>query len=146
MWKVFKVNKKDSAKARVNCCSTLSRFKQTLHLVWVLLWSFFEKQANFCCGIWSILISITSQIPNAANHAIAKNSCKRFSLTLSFLENNKVQKQTLTEKFYLAFSTSFASGKDFSRSYLTFDISNNTNFFGTIKKTVNLYLPMLIET
>ena len=45
MWKVFKVNKKDTSKTKVNCCRTLVRFEQTLHLVCVLLWPFFENRA-----------------------------------------------------------------------------------------------------
>ena len=79
---MFKVNKKDTSKTRANCCSSLVRFEQTLHLAWVLLWSFFEKQVNVCCAIGNILMSITSHIHNAANHAIAKNSCQRYCKNL----------------------------------------------------------------
>ena len=86
-----------------------------LHLVWVLLWPFFEKQVNVRCGIGSIFMSITSHIHNAAN----KDWLKNFILH---------------------------SGNDFSSGYLTFDIFNNTTFFGTMRKTGILYLPMLIET
>ena len=44
MWKVFRANKKDTSKTKVNCCSTLVRFEQTLHLVWVLLWPFLKSK------------------------------------------------------------------------------------------------------
>ena len=39
--KVFKVNKKDTSKKKINCCSTL-------------LWPFFEQQVNVQSGIGSI--------------------------------------------------------------------------------------------
>ena len=74
MWKVVKVNKKDTS----YCCSTLVRFEQTLHLVWVILWPFFEMQVNAHCGIGSISILISSHIHNAANRAIAKNSWQSY--------------------------------------------------------------------
>ena len=76
MWKVFKVNEKNTSKTRVDCCSKLARFEQTLHLIWVFLWPFFEKQINVRCGIDSILMSLTSHIHDADNHAIGKNSCQ----------------------------------------------------------------------
>ena len=78
VWMVFMGNKKDTSKTRVNCCSTLVRFEQTLHLVWVLLWPICEKQINVCCGIGSVSMSITSHIYNAANRSIAKNSCQSY--------------------------------------------------------------------
>ena len=72
VWKVFKGNKKDTSKARVNCCSALVKFEQTLHLFVVLLWMFFGKQVNIPCGIGSILIH------NGANHDTAKNSFQSY--------------------------------------------------------------------
>ena len=125
MWKVFKVYKKDTSKTRVNCCNAFVRFEQTLHLVWVLLWPFFEKQANVRCGIGSILMSITSDIQNAANHAIGKNSCHSCFKKLEVLFSRKLQGAIRTDwKIYLAFSATLNNGKDFSRGYLTFDILN----------------------
>ena len=125
MWKVFKVYKKDTSKTRVNCCNAFVRFEQTLHLVWVLLWLFFEKQANVRCGIGSILMSITSDIHNAANHAIGKNSCHSCFKKLEVLFSRKLQGAIRTDwKIYLAFSATLNNGKDFSRGYLTFDILN----------------------
>ena len=91
MWKVFKVNKKGTSKTRVNCCSTLVRFEQTLRLVRVLLWPFFEKQVNIRCGIGSILMSITSHIHNAAKNAIAKNSCRSNFKKIEVLFSRKPQ-------------------------------------------------------
>ena len=91
MWKVFKVNKKGTSKTRVNWCSTLVRFEQTLRLVRVLLWPFFEKQVNIRCGIGSILMSITSHIHNAAKNAIAKNSCRSNFKKIEVLFSRKPQ-------------------------------------------------------
>ena len=125
MWKVFKVYKKDTSKTRVNCCNAFVRFEQTLHLVWVLLWPFFEKQAIVRCCIGSILMSITSDIHNAANHAIGKNSCHSCFKKLEVLFSRKLQGAIRTDwKIYLAFSATLNNGKDFSRGYLTFDILN----------------------
>ena len=125
MWKVFKVNKRDTSKTNVNCCSTLVRFEQTLHLVWVLLWPFFEKQVNARCGIGSISMPISLHILNAANLTIAKNSC-----------------QSYFKKFEVLFSSSFFfflpplhNSNDFSIGFLTFNIFNNTTLFATIQKT-----------
>ena len=66
---------KITTKTKVNCCSTLDRFEQTLHLVWVFLWPFYKKQVNVRYGIGSISMQIASHIHNAANHFIAKNNC-----------------------------------------------------------------------
>ena len=78
---------------KVNCCSTVDRFEQTLHLIWVFLWPFFKKQVNAHCGIGSVSMPIVSHINNAANHIIAKNNCQSYfkKLWFSFLENNRVQ-------------------------------------------------------
>ena len=147
MWKVFKVYKKDTSKTRVNCCSTLVRFEQTLHLVWVLLWPFFEKQANVRCGIGSILMSITSDIHNAANHAIGKNSCHSCFKKLEVLFSRKLQGAIRTDwKIYLAFSATLHNGKDFSRGYLTFDILNKRLLWHNTENSNFIFLPVLIET
>ena len=91
MWKVFKVNKKDTSKTKVNCCSTLVGLEQTLHLVWVLSWSFFEKQVNVQCGIGSISMLISSHIHNAANRAIANNSWQSYFKKFEVLCSRKQQ-------------------------------------------------------
>ena len=91
MWKVFKVNKKDTSKTKVNCCRTLVRFEQTLHLVCVLLWPFFEKQVNVQCGIGSISMLIFSHIHNAANRAIAKTSWQSYFKKFEVLFSKKQQ-------------------------------------------------------
>ena len=62
-----------------------------LHLVWVLLWPFFEKQVNVRCGIGSILMSITSNIHNAVSHAIAKNNCQSYFKKFQVLISRKQQ-------------------------------------------------------
>ena len=66
--------KQNASKTNVNCCSTLVRFEQTLHLAWVLLWLLPKKQVNVQCGNDSIPMLISSHIHNAAIRAIAKNS------------------------------------------------------------------------
>ena len=88
---MFKVNKKDTNKTKVNCCSTLTRFEQTLHLVRVLLWSFFKKQVSVQCGIGSISMLISSHIHNAASRAIAKNNCQSYFKKFEVLFSRKQQ-------------------------------------------------------
>ena len=141
MWKVFKVNKKDTSKTRVSCCSTIVRFDQTLHLVWVLLWPFLEKHVNVRCGIGSNLMSITSHIHNEPNHAIAKKSCQSYLKKIEFLFSRKPQGAIRTDWHILS-----CTFYHLSSGYLTFDIFSNTTFLGTIQKTVILFLPMLTET
>ena len=87
------VNKKDTSKKKVNFYNTLARFEQILHLVWVLLCPFFEKQVNVQYGIdsTSMLISHTFlmqpvvQLQRTAGKATSK------ILKFSFLEDNRVQ-------------------------------------------------------
>ena len=88
---MFKVNKKDTSKTKVNCCSTLVRFEQTLRLVWVLLWPFFEKQVNFQCRIGSISMLISPHIYNAANRVIAKNISQSYFKKFEVLFSRKQQ-------------------------------------------------------
>ena len=75
---MFNVDKKDTRKAKVNYFSTLVRFEQTLHLAWVLLWQFFDKQVIICCGMGNILMSVTLHIYKAVNHAITRKSCQSY--------------------------------------------------------------------
>ena len=84
---------KVTSKTKVNCCSTLNRFKQNLHLVWVFLWPFFKKQVNVHCGIGSISMLIASHIHNAANTSLKTTTAYATSKKLKFyfLENNRVQ-------------------------------------------------------
>ena len=88
---MFKVNKKDTSKTKVNCCSTLVRLEQTLHLVWVLLRPFSEKQVNAQCGIGIISMLISSHIHNAANRAIAKKSWQSYFEIFEVLFSTKQQ-------------------------------------------------------
>ena len=145
MWKVFKVNKKDTSKTKVNCCRTLVRFEQTLHLVCVLLWPFFEKQVNVQCGIGSISMLIFSHIHNAANRAIAKNSWqtyfKKFEVfsrkqqrAISWLKNLFLH---LTKKYYFAQVANSLS--IFQQQYLLWHNAEN-------KWKVIIHLRMLFET
>ena len=94
---MFKVNKKDTSKAKVNCCSTRVRFQQTLQLVWVLLWPFFEKQVNVQCGIDSISSLIPSHIHNTASRAIAKNSWQSYFKKIEVFFSRKQQGSVRTD-------------------------------------------------
>ena len=80
---------KVTSKTKVNCCSTLNRFKQNLHLAWVFLWPFFKKQVNVHCGIGSISMPIASHIHNAANHVIANNNCISYFKKIEVLFSRK---------------------------------------------------------
>ena len=55
------------------------------------LWPFFEKHVNVQCGIGSISMLISSYIHNAANRAIARNSCQRYFDKLEVLFSRKQQ-------------------------------------------------------
>ena len=99
-------------KTKFNSCSTLDRFEQTLHLVWLFLWQFYKKQVNVQYDIGSISMSIASHIYNAANTSLQRTTAKTAkaiskNLRFSFLDNNRVR-EGLTEKFILAFSTTLA--------------------------------------
>ena len=62
------------------------------------------------------------------------------NLLIFFLENNKVQ-QGLTKKIILFLSTIFTWWyKKFQSSYITFDIFNNSTYFGTAEKTKEKWL------
>ena len=80
---------KITTKTKVNCCSTLDRFEQTLHLVWVFLWPFYKKQGNIWYGIGSISMQIVSHVHNAANHVIAKSSCQSYFQKFEVLFSRK---------------------------------------------------------
>ena len=54
--------RKVTIKTKVNCCGTLDRFEQTLHLVWLFLWPLYKKQVNIRYGIGSVLMEIASHI------------------------------------------------------------------------------------
>ena len=82
---------KITIKTKVDCCSTLDRFEQTLHLVWVFLWPFYKKQVNVRYGIGSISMQIASHIHNAANHVIAKNNCQSYFKKVEVLFCRKPQ-------------------------------------------------------
>ena len=93
---MFKVNTKDNSKTKVNCCSTLLKFEQTLHLE-SFYGRYFEKQVNVQCGIGSISILMSSHIHNAANGAIANNSWQRYFEKFEALFSRKQQSATRTD-------------------------------------------------
>ena len=82
---------KITTKTKVNCCSMLDRFEQTLHLVWVFLWPFYKKKVNFQYGTGSISMPIVSHIHNAVNHFNAKNNCQSYFKTFEVLFSRKQQ-------------------------------------------------------
>ena len=61
---------------KVSYCSALDRFEQTLHLVWVYLWSFFKMQVNVHCGIGSIPMPIAWHIQNASATSLQRTAVK----------------------------------------------------------------------
>ena len=142
---------KITTKTKVNCCSTLDRFEQTLHLVWVFLWPFYKKQVNVRYGIGSISMQIASHIHNAANHVIAKNNCQSYFKKFEVLFSRKPQGAIRAHlKNYPCIFYHFSKffDNDFSSDNLTFDIFKNTNFLAQCRKQVNVivYSSMLIET
>ena len=82
---------KITSKTQVNCCSTLHRFEQTLHLVWVFLLPFYKKQVNVRYDIGSISMQIASHMHNVANHVIAKNNCQSYFKKFEVLFSRKPQ-------------------------------------------------------
>ena len=98
VWKMFRINRKTLAR-RKSIVVALVRFELSLHLVWVLSWLFFEKQANVQCVIGSISMLISSHIHNAANRAImqptSKNSWqsnfKRFKVLFSRIHQGSIR-------------------------------------------------------
>ena len=80
---------KITTKTKVNYCSTLDTFEQTLRLVWAFLWPFYKKQVNARYGIGSISMQTASQIHNAANHGIAKNKCQSYFKIFEVLFSRK---------------------------------------------------------
>ena len=131
---------KITTKMKVNCCSTLVTFKQTLHLVWVFLWPFYKKQVNVRYDVGSILMQTASHIHNAANYVIAKNNCQSYFKKFEFLFSGKPQG---------------AIRADWKICPCIFQVATSLSIFSTTqpflaqcRKQVNviMYSPMLIET
>ena len=115
---------KITTKTKVNCCSTLDRFEQTL-----FLWLFYKKQVIVRYGIGSFSMQIASQIYNAANRVIAKNCQSHFT------------------KFEVFFSRK-PQGAIFQVATSLSIFSTTRPFLVQGRKQVNviMYSPMLIET
>ena len=77
MLKLFKFNKKDASKMKVNCYSTRCYVGTNFIPSVSGFTAFSEKQLNVQYGIGSISMLISSHIHNAANRAIVKNSWQR---------------------------------------------------------------------
>ena len=80
---------KITTKKKVNCCSALDKFEQTLHFAWVFLWPFYKKEVHVRYGIDSVLMHIASHIHNVANHVIAKNNCQSYCKKFEVLFSRK---------------------------------------------------------
>ena len=144
---------KITTKTKVNCCSTLDRFEQTLHLVWVFLWPFYKKQVNVRYGIGSISMQIASHIHNAANHVIAKNNCQSYFKKFEVLFSRKPRGAIRADwKMYPCifyhFSVDIFSITIFQVATSISIFSRTRTFLEQCRKQVNviMYLPMLIET
>ena len=144
---------KITTKTKVNCCSTLDRFEQTLHLVWVFLWPFYKKQVNVRYGIGSISMQIASHIHNAANHVIAKNNCQSYFKKFEVLFSRKPQGAIRADwKIYPCifyhFSVDIFSITIFQVATSLSIFSTTRPFLAQCRKQVNviMYSPMLIET
>ena len=144
---------KITTKTKVNCCSTLDRFEQILHLVWVFLWPFYKKQVNVRYGIGSISMQIASHIHNAANHVIAKNNCQSYFKKFEVLFSRKPQGAIRADwKIYPCifyhFSIDIFSITIFQVATSLSIFSTTQPFLAQCRKQVNviMYSPMLIET
>ena len=142
---------KITTKAKVNFCSTLDRFEQTLHPVWVFLWPFYKKQVNVSYGICSISMQIASHIHNAANHVIAKNNCqsyfKKFQVPFSRKPQGVIKADWKICIFY-HFSIDIFSITIFQVATSLSIFSTTRPFLAQCRKQVNviMYSPMLIGT
>ena len=144
---------KITTKTKVNCCSILDRFEQTLHLVWVFLWPFYKKQVNVQYDIGSISMWIASHIYNAVNHVIAKNNCQSYFKKFEVLFSRKQQGAIRADlKNYPCIFYQF--GID-SISITIFQVQASLSIFSATRlflvqcrKQVNvvMYSPMVIET
>ena len=140
-------------KTKFNSCSTLDRFEQTLHLVWVFLWPFYKKQVNVQYDIGSISMWIASHIYNAANHVIAKNNCQSYFKKFEVLFSRKQQGAIGADwKIYPCifyhFSIDIFSITIFQVATSLSIFSTTRPFLAQCRKQVNviMYSPMLIET
>ena len=118
---------------KVNCCSTLDRFEQILHLVWVFLWPFYKKQVNVQYGIGSISMPISSYIHNAAHPRHYQSYFKKTEVPFSRKQQGAIRAEwKIYPYIFYHFSIDIFSITIFQ---VTFDIFNNTTFFGTMQKT-----------
>ena len=144
---------KITTKAKVNCCITLDRFEQTLHLVSVFLWTFYKKQVNARYGIDSISMQIASHIHNAANQVIAKNnwqSCfKKFQIFNSRKSQGAIRADWKNYPcIFCHLSVDIFSITIFQVATSLSIFSTTRHFLAQCRKQVNviMYSPMLIET
>ena len=147
VWKMFRINRKTLAR-RKSIVVALVRFELSLHLVWVLSWLFFEKQANVQCVIGSISMLISSHIHNAANRTIAKNSWQTFFEKFEALFSGKQQGAISTDwKIYLCIFYHFCIMVTIFQVATSLSIFSTTIPYNTKnRRKVIIYLPMLIET
>ena len=142
---------KITTKTKVNCCGTLDRFEQTLHLVWVFFWPFHKEKVNVWYGIGSISMEIASHIHNAANHVIARSNCQSYFKKFEVLFSRKLLGAIRADwKIYPSIFYHFSIDifSIFQVATSLFIFSKTWPFLAQCRKQVNviMYLPILIET
>ena len=107
--------------------------KKSVYKLYILFQCFvavYDKQANIRCSIGSISRPIFSRNYNATDQAIAMAIANATSqnLIISFLENNSTDwlKNLFSSYFWFLHGV-----KNFQSSSITFNIFNNSIFFGT---------------
>ena len=97
MWKVSKVNKKDTSKTKVKCYSTLCKVWTNFIPCLSAFITAYKKQVNFQCGIDRISMLISSSSHSAANCAIAKNSWQSYFKKFEVFFSRKQQSAIRTD-------------------------------------------------
>ena len=108
-------------------------FEKTLHFLLEFQFAISHKQVNIRSSIGSI-----SRLRSSRNHQdIAMDSYQSYFRKLNVFFSGKQQRSSRTDqkKFIIFFSTIFAWWYVFQSSYITFDIFENSTFFGIVEKT-----------
>ena len=106
------------------------RFEQFFHLVREFLWSFSNK-----CGIGSISMQISSQIHNAANYTITKNSWQSYFKKFEVFFSRKQQGAIRTNwKIYSRIFNNLCIMVTIFQVANSLSIFQQQYLFGTIQK------------
>ena len=136
-------------KMKVNCCSTLDRFEQILHLVWVFLWPFYKKQVNVQYGIGSISMPISSYIHNAAHPRHYQSYFKKTEVPFSRKQQGAIRAEwKIYPYIFYHFSINIFSITIFQVATSLSIFSTKRPFLAQCRKQMNvfMYSPILIET